>query len=82
MAPAASDPHRPIHPDRKLDAFLGNMVANRRCEVDIREEYVILHCACPAYHRIVVLKDPTIHENYSERKIDEINQAFTCSRRS
>lgn len=75
-------PGRPIHPDPNLDAFLGNMVANRGCEVMQADDYVILFCACPKWHRKVILKNPTVHQNYANNTIDEVNQLFSCSRRN
>ncbi len=79
MAESPSPAVRPIHPDPKLDAYLGNMVANRRCEVNTTsEDYVVLVCGCPNEHTKIVRKHPLVANEYAQRKIAEIESAFTC----
>lgn len=70
-----------IHADHQLDVYLGNMVANRHCEIDRSYEsdgYVVLECGCPQRHLQTIELSPAVPDGYSQRRIAEIENAFTC----
>ncbi len=70
---------QPIHPDRRLDFYLGNMVANRHCEIERRgTDDLKIICGCPKGHDVTVRLTPEAPEGYAQRTIDEIEERFTC----
>lgn len=79
MAGSMNSMSQPIHPDRHLDVYLGNMVANRRCEIERREnDNVKLICGCPQGHEATVRLFPERSEGYAGRTIAEIEAKFGC----
>lgn len=79
MSSEALPPGHAIHTNRHLDVYLGNMVANRRCELDRRaDDHLKLICGCPQGHIAMVRLHPEASEEYAGRTIIEIEAAFTC----
>lgn len=74
-------PGHACHPNRRLDAYLGNMVANRRCELErlpSESDALRLVCGCAKRHFSIVEKHPIDVEGYATRKIEQIENLFTC----
>jgi hypothetical protein len=65
-----------------MDAFLGNMVANRHCELrfesDRDDHYVTLICGCRARHTFKVGLHLAAGRDYAIYLVKEIERAFTC----
>jgi hypothetical protein len=72
--------HRAYHPIERLDIFLGNKVANDRCEAepDPGSGAYRFYCGCPDLHYTTILVDEDLTEDYATRKIEEIGRDFTC----
>ena len=67
------------HPNRRLAAFLLNLVVNWHCEVDKSAgQAVFLYCSCAQAHMQGIETFPTARVDFPEHMMHKVRSTFSC----